>query len=322
MKKLLVVLLALAFVFPSAAAAAPPPPELPLLPQVPARPWAGAGPFDLKNAPDLASLKPDDRPTVPELAELELALAKRGKAVEFVASLTPDQRARIGDLLAANPVPVPNIVDEPAPSGPVLGREGASSSPQGSAGEMDKHMKAMKALMPQLDLWRAAMESGLAGILTPEQTALYQESLLPPPVPLGDVETQSQTDCYYAYLYASYAYDYAYYGYLYAYYSYAYGENLLSYDLYLLAYDDYNFSYYGYIYAYYAYTYYYNATYASYAFYYNFHTMVLSYHTYGLANDIYSASGGTYTYYAYLYEYYKYTYEYYAQYYGYYCYAY
>jgi hypothetical protein len=239
----------------------------------------------------------------------ELSLEKRAKAHDLVRSLSDEQRASVGQLLAANPLPVLGKVGDPVP-------------PIRSADELKRHAEAMKALSPAMQGWKDGMETGLAGILTPEQYALYQDSLLPPPpAQMADVGPQTETDCYYKYYYDYYGVDYAYYAYLYAYYSYYYSENLLSYDVYLLAYDTYLYGYYGYNYAYYAYVYYYNATYAYYAYYYNFHTQIIAYHTYLFSSDVYSMSGGTYVYYAYLYAYYAYIYYYYGTYYGYYCYA-
>ena len=67
-----------------------------------------------------------------------------------------------------------------------------------------------------------ATSSKLAGILTPEQYALYQESML---APLGDVETQTFQDCADAYVYSYYGNYYAYWAYYYAYYANAAGEH-------------------------------------------------------------------------------------------------
>jgi hypothetical protein len=315
MKKLLVILLVFAFVAPSVVAAGPPPqgppppppeglpsPEGPPLVRDVVPP---VGPRDMRGVPKLSLA---DRPKLAELPDMELMLEKRAKGEELIRSLTDEQQARVAQLLADNPLPVPVRV----------GQRVQAMRPDDISG---RQIEAMKALLPKLESWQATMSSGLAGVLTPEQYQVYQDSLPPAPVQLADIGPQTYNDCYYEYAYANYAQDYAYYGYLYAYYSYYYGEDLLSYELYLLAYDDYLYAYYGYMYSYYATAYYYDSAYAYYAYYYNVHAMVLAYHTAGLAYDIYAMTGSTYAYYAYLYEYYKYVYETYAYSYGYYCYV-
>jgi hypothetical protein len=247
-----------------------------------------------------------DQPTVVGLLDTELISEKRDKGQELVRSLTDEQRARLGQLLADNPLPGPSRVGERV--GPM------------SPAEMSKpRIEAMKALLPEMESWKETISSGLAGILTPEQYQLYQDSLLPTPAQLADIGPQSYDDCDSANVYAYYANTYAYYGYLYAYYSYANYESLLSYDIYVLAVDTYVYSYYGYLYAYYAVVYYYDYTYSFYSYYYNVNAMVIAYWTSGFSYDVYNLSGGTYAYYAYLYDYYAYLYDYYAYVYSYYC---
>jgi hypothetical protein len=287
-KKILVILLVFVFVVPSVAAAGPPP-QGGTPPPPGDVPPVGQNDLDDLPALDLANLP------VPEGAKfaMDLSTEKRDKAHELVRSLTDEQRASIGQLLADNPLPGLDNVAGPGQAGQ-------------SAEELQQGAEALKASLFAMNRWRDTISSRLAGILTPEQYALYQDSLLPAPVQMD--EPRSQTDCYYAYHYGYYGYIHAYYFYIYAYYTYSSCSDPYAYLVYELAYNSYLYSYYGYIYSYYAYVYFYNATYAYYAGYFNRHAEGFSYYGYNMAYILDTWCQSDYSYYAYLYGSYAYYY--------------
>jgi hypothetical protein len=275
MKKLLVILLVFVFLVPSVVSAAPPPEGPPPPGFVPP-----VGPKAVKVAPGLDLT---DMPRPEALPDTELLLEKRAKAEALARSLSQEQAALIAGLLAPDPLAA-------------QGRGGA----------------AVPLSAESLSLQMEATASKLAEILTPEQYALYQESML---APLGDVETQTYQDCYDAYVYSYYGNQYAYWAYYYAYYANAAGEHPITAGVEDLEWNIYDVpSWYGYLYAYYAYYYYPYADYALYANIYNFWAYLGSFHAYPLKYDAwyFSTGGGTYenyTYYAYVFDYYAYIYH-------------
>ncbi len=86
-----------------------------------------------------------------------------------------------------------------------------------------------------------AISTELAGVLTPEQYQWYQQTMLPPPgsLNLAEVDAQSQSDCYYAYLNAYYANQHAWYYFQNAYYAVVHSTDNYAYDSYLFAYQSY-----------------------------------------------------------------------------------
>jgi len=332
MKKLLVALLVFVLVVPTVVASGPPPQGPPPPPAPPLPPVVG-----LKELGSIPGADFADRPVLrEELAGMELSSKKLAKVQELDRSLTDEQRASIRQLLDNNLPPALGKVGDPVPL-------------IQSVEELGQLTEAMETLLPELSRWQDAMSAEMLRILTPEQYALYQDSLLPPPVQLPAIEAQpgsgagtkaevfkadeavrmtgiepqTESDCYYSYIYAYYAYLYSYYQYIYAYYAYYYVTDFTHYDLLVMAYDAYYLDYYGYIYAYYAYYYYYNATYAYYAHWCLIRGRILEYYAFQLAYEIYYyLTGDSYSYYAYYYSYYGWLYKYYATYYAYYCYYY
>jgi hypothetical protein len=302
MKKLLIILLVCAVLVPSAIASdtpVPPPQNGTPEPPVPPRPmppqfendasrpldvippigqgW-GADPF----AVDLENL-----PLPEEVAEtgftMELAARKQDMATEWVRSLTSEQRASIGRLLAdSHPV--------------TLGETAAELAEAKESGQIAE---------PDL----GKLEASLAEILTPEQYALFQESLLPAPDTWLPDAPESESDCYYAFYYLDYyAIDYAYLFYYYAYLTYA-----SSYDPYAeltfeLALDTYVCTYGAWAWSFYAYHYYYDATYAYYAWYFTRHAEGFSYYGYYMAYILYTWEDSSYSYYSFYYGYYAFDY--------------
>jgi hypothetical protein len=235
---------------------------------------------------------------------------KLAKGQEVVRSLTDEQRASIRQLLDDNPPPGSGNVGDVAPV-------------VQSTDELERRGRALEAQLPELNRWQDAISAGMRRILTPEQYALYQDSL--PSRPVGrlaaDVGPQTCTDCYYAYIYAYYAQINSYYQWLYAYYAYYYVGDWLHYDLYVLAYDGDYATYYGYLYGYYADYYCYYGYYAYYSWWWSIRGRILEYYSYHLAYEIYYyLTGDSYSYWAYDYSYYAWLYNYYATYYAYYCY--
>jgi hypothetical protein len=293
----------LAFVV-SPALAAGPPPQGGTPPPPGDVPPVGQNDLDDVPALDLANLP------VPEGAKfaMDLSTEKRDKAHELALSLTDEQRASIAQLLADNPLPGVDNVADPGQAGQ-------------SAEELKQGAEALKASLFAMNRWRDTISSRMAGILTPEQYALYQDSLLPAPVQMEGMEPRSATDCYYAYYYGYYyANVYAYYFYVYAYYTYSTCSDPYAYLVYDLAYNSYMYSYYGYVYSYYAYVGYYDATYAYYAGYFMRHAEGFAYYGYEMAYILDSWCGSSYSYYAYLYGYYAYYYVDIADYYAWSCY--
>lgn len=238
-------------------------------------------------------------PPVPEEAEtgfaMPLDLRKAQAGAEWVGSLTADQRERVQALLEAN-------------QSASLEQAAAALAPAAeSADASDLDRETMDAAMAEVKQWQKAISGGLAEILTPEQYATYQDSLLPDPTTWQVEAPETQNDCYYAYYYGRYnAYYYAYYYYLYAYYTNAYYSDPYLYSSYLFAYNSYVMSYYGWYYSWYAYAGYYNSTYAYYAWYYLRHAEGFSYYGYPFAYMARSWVGGSYAYNAYYYGYYTY----------------
>jgi len=254
---------------------------------------------------DLPELKTPDGQTLPDPESL------KARALAFAGSLTPDQKAQIKAILDANP---------PAYMEGIKGTLGDAAAASTAAQLAPDQLQAMDKAGRQ---WIENVNAGIKAVLTPEQAAAFDASLLPHPqewsaklgVPQpGDITPQSQSDCYNAYYYDYYYTNYyAYYAYIYGYYAYLYESDPYNYYLYALGYDSYNYSYYAYLWNYYAYAYYYNSTYSYYSYYYTVHTVGFAYHDYIFANASYSWTSGSYAYYAYLYGYYTW---YYAYYYG------
>lgn len=231
-------------------------------------------------------------------------------AYELVNSLSKQQKALIGELMVKNR----SETLEAATA------EMARALESGDSLTVDA--SALDSLRAELERWQRDMEAGLATILSPEQYALYLDSLLPPPSSLPQNEIDTRNDCYYAYYYGYYGNYYAYYFYLYAYYTYQSADDPYTHLVLSLAYNDYLQSLYGYTYAYYAYNNYYNQTYAYYTYYYTRHAEGTSLYGTYMAYVLYTwTTSNPYSYNTYLYGAYSYNYITIADNYAYACYA-
>ena len=296
MKKLLVALLIFVLVVPTAVASGPPPPsgsppppgpppqELP-----PAEGGILSGPMELMDGP-----KFDEQAVPKELAGMEEVVAwKVWKTHELARSLTDEQRASIGQLLANN---------RPA-----------------TAGKVGDLVQSNAEAPSETEGWQEAMASGMAMILTPEQYRVYQDALLD--APEAAIGPEDATDCYYGYYYAYYARYYGYYHYLYAFYAYMDQETPMARLVFDFAAWVYFWTARAYYYAYYADYYYYSSYYSYYAWYYDRVVRVSAYYSYRFAYEAYYYWGYSDTYYAYYYGYYTYSRGYTAEQYAYYCYT-
>jgi hypothetical protein len=273
----------------------------------PVSPPAAPPPPTQAGQPGQSLVPPGDMPGI-DLSNLQLSNGQtlpnpetlKQQYIALVNSLSPEQRAQIKAILDANPPAYMEAV------------KGTLSSPE--AGEATRLAPDQVLAIDKAGReWSAGVNAAIKGVLTPEQAAAFDSTLLPHPqdwaarlgVPFGDITPQTQSDCFYAYYYGyNYVNYYAYYQYLYAYYAYLYESDPYNYDVYSLGYDAYLYSYYAYLYSYYAYIYYYDYTYSFYSYYFSGHSDGFTYHGHILAYASYTWTGGTYAYYSYYYGYY------------------
>jgi hypothetical protein len=243
-----------------------------------------------KTVPDDPTVDVTNPPVPPGAPALAMSLdgQKHDRGTELFSSLTAEQRALISTLLANNP---PAALDSAAAELAQF-----KDDPQVAGWDPTR----VQGLMGEVRRWQSTIDAGLAQILTPEQYALYQESLLPAPDDAwGNSLPESRNDCYWAYYYMyNYAFYYAYYFYLYEYYYYTTASPVddYGYTTYDLSYNTYLYSYYAFYYSYYAYAYYYSSAYSYYAAYYTRHTQGFSYYGDNMAYLLYDWTGDSYAY--------------------------
>jgi hypothetical protein len=243
---------------------------------------------------DLSNLQLSNGQTLPNPETL------KQQYIALVNSLSPEQRAQIKAILDANPPAYMEAV------------KGTLSSPE--AGEATRLAPDQVLAIDKAGReWSAGVNAAIKGVLTPEQAAAFDSTLLPHPqdwaarlgVPSGDITPQTSSDCYYSYYYGYYYVNYyAYYQYLYGQYAFLYESDPYNFQILSLGYDSYVYSYYGYLYSWDAYVNYYNSTYSYNAYYFSGHSEGFSYYGYNLAYTAYTWTGGTYAYYSYYYGYY------------------
>jgi len=258
------------------------------------------------------SFDPIDPPVPEEMKDAGFAMSlnedKALLASAWIRSLSLAQKAGLQELLRQSSSP------ELEAAMAVLGRAARSNE------MLTADPRALESALAEVHRWQAGLSAGLAGLLTPEQYRLYQESLLPAPES-WQMAPVSQNDCYLAYYYLyNYANAYAYAYYLYAYYTYGSSSDPYVYDNYLFAYYSYTYIYYAYTYNYYAYTNYTNSTYRYYAYYYSRHAEGFAYYGYQFAWLTDGWVTTTNSHYTYLYGSYTYTYVTYADNYAWDCY--